>query len=86
MTFDKILENGNLWAVRYDKDNVNALERVLSQWSDAGWLADFFMQNIDDLISYFKITNIEDAIYQTMEKSLIWKNILELDLEISGTF
>ena len=25
------------------------------------------MQNIDDLISYFKITNIEDAIYQTME-------------------
>lgn len=67
MTFDKILENGRLWAVRYDKDNVNALERVLSQWSDAEWLADFFMQNIDDLISYFKITNIEDAIYQTME-------------------
>jgi hypothetical protein len=67
MTFDRILENGRLWAVRYDKDNVNALERVLSQWSDAEWLADFFMQNIDDLISYFKITNIEDAIYQTME-------------------
>lgn len=67
MTFDKILENGCLWAVRYDKDNENALEKVLSQWSDAEWLADFFMQNIDDLISYFKITNIEDAIYQTME-------------------
>ena len=67
MTFDKILENGCLWAVRYDKDNENALEKVLSQWSDAVWLADFFMQNIDDLISYFKITNIEDAIYQTME-------------------
>ena len=67
MTFDRILENGCLWAVRYDKDNLNALERVLSQWSDAEWLADFFMQNIDDLISYFKITNIEDAIYQTME-------------------
>ena len=41
MTFDKILENGRLWAVRYDKDNVNALERVLSQWSDAEWLAGF---------------------------------------------
>ena len=67
MTFDRILENGRLWAVRYDKDNVNALERVLSQWSDAEWLAGFFMQNVDDLISYFKITNIEDAIYQTME-------------------
>ncbi len=67
MTFDRILENGTLWAVRYDKDKENALERVLSQWSDAEWLAVFFMQNIDDLISYFKITNIEDAIYQTME-------------------
>lgn len=67
MTFDRILENGTLWAVRYDKDNENALERVLAQWSDAEWLANFFMQNIDDLISYFKITNIEDAIYQTME-------------------
>ncbi|MBR6131400.1 MAG: hypothetical protein IKQ20_06040 [Bacteroidales bacterium] len=68
MTFDKILDDGRLWAVRFDKDNQNALQKVLSQWSDAGWLADFFTQNIDDLISYFKITSVEDAIYQTMEE------------------
>ena len=67
MTFDKIIEDGRLWAVRYDYDKDNALQKVLSQWSDAEWLADFFMQNLDDLISYFRITNIEDAIYQTME-------------------
>ncbi len=67
MTFDKIIEDGRLWAVRYDNDKDNALQKVLSQWSDAEWLADFFMQNLDDLISYFRITNIEDAIYQTME-------------------
>lgn len=67
MTFDKVIEDGRLWAVRYDNDKENALQRVMSQWSDAEWLADFFTQNIDDLISYFKITNIEDAIYQTME-------------------
>lgn len=67
MTFDKVIEDGRLWAVRYNHDKENALQKVLSQWSDAGWLADFFMQNFDDLISYFKITNIEDAIYQTME-------------------
>ncbi len=67
MTFDKIIDDGRLWAVRYDKDKDNALQKVLSQWSDAQWLAEFFMQNIDDLISYFKITNVEDAIYQTME-------------------
>ena len=68
MTFDKILEDGRLWAVRYNNDKDNALRKVLSQWSDAEWLADFFMQNFDDLISYFRITNIEDAIYQTMEE------------------
>ena len=67
MTFDKILDDGRLWAVRFNKDNQNALQKVMSQWSDAGWLADFFTQNIDDLISYFRITSIEDAIYQTME-------------------
>lgn len=39
----------------------------MAQWSDALWLADFFTQNFDDLLSYFRITNIEDAIYQTME-------------------
>lgn len=68
MTFDKILEDGRLWAVRYNNDNDNALQKVLSQWADAEWLADFFTQNFDDLISYFRITNIEDAIYQTMEE------------------
>ena len=67
MTFDKVLDDGRLWAVRFNKDNQNALQKVMSQWSDAGWLADFFTQNIDDLISYFRITSIEDAIYQTME-------------------
>ena len=67
MTFDKVLDDGRLWAVRFNKDNENALQKVLSQWQDAEWLADFFMQNMDDLISYFRITNIEDAIYQTME-------------------
>ena len=66
MTFDKIIEDGRLWAVRYNNDKDNALQKVLSQWSDAEWLADFFTQNFDDLISYFRIINIEDAIYQTM--------------------
>ncbi len=67
MTFDKIIDDGRLWAVRFDNDTDNALQKVMSQWSDAEWLAKFFMQNFDDLISYFKITNIEDAIYQTFE-------------------
>ena len=30
MTFDKILENGTLWAVRYDGDDDNALRKVFN--------------------------------------------------------
>ena len=35
MTFDKIIDDGRLWAVRFDKDNQNALHKVLNQWRDA---------------------------------------------------
>lgn len=34
MTFDKILNDGRLWAVRYDGDNDNALQIVFNQWND----------------------------------------------------
>lgn len=58
MTFDRVIEDGRLWAVHFCNEKKNALEKVMSQWSDAGWLADFFTQNFDDLITYFRITNI----------------------------
>ena len=28
MTFDKIIDDGRLWAVRYDKDKDNALQKI----------------------------------------------------------
>lgn len=68
MTFDKVIEDGRLWAVRYNGEQENALQKVMGQWKDAEWLADFFMQNFDDLITYFKVTDIEEAIYQTLEE------------------
>lgn len=34
MTFDRILDNNKLWAVRYDGMNDNALQVVFEQWSD----------------------------------------------------
>ena len=53
MNFDRITENGNLWAVRYD----SCLDTILDQWNDVGWLRSFFKQNMDDLASYFKVRN-----------------------------
>lgn len=69
MTFDKVLEDGRLWAVRYQGDKENALQKVVGQWNDAEWLADFFTRNFDDLVSYFKITKLDEAVYDTMEDS-----------------
>lgn len=67
MKFDKILENNTLWAVHYDGAKGNALQSVFEQWSDPEWLVDFFMANMSDLASYFKITDINKAIYDTID-------------------
>ncbi len=34
MNFEKILENGRLWAVVYEEDGINILEKVFTQWTD----------------------------------------------------
>lgn len=69
MEFDLITENGNLWAVRYDNCLDNVLDTILGQWNDVTWLRSFFKQNIGDLATYFKITDVNQAIYDTIEDS-----------------
>ena len=69
MTFDKILENNTLWAVRYDGDSDNSLSMIFNQWNDINWLWEFFTKNIKDLESYFKITDLNQAIYDTITDS-----------------
>ncbi len=80
MTFDDITEDGRLWAVRYKEDNENALFRLFDQWNDVAWLRGFFKENIDDLSSYFKITDVNEAIYDTIEDS---ENLQCLIMDIS---
>lgn len=69
MKFDLITDNGNLWAVRYENCLDNVLDTILDQWNDVVWLRTFFKQNITDLASYFKITDVNQAIYDTIEDS-----------------
>lgn len=66
MTFDDISGDGRLWAVRYDEDSDNILYQILGRWYDLEWLADFFTMNKDDLAYYFKITDLNQAIYDTV--------------------
>ncbi len=67
MKYEKILEDGRLWAVKYDEDNDNILQILFDQWEDPVWLRDFFVKNISDLSSYFKITDVNQAIFDTLE-------------------
>lgn len=69
MRFDLITENERLWAVRYDDSLDNVLDTILGQWNDVSWLRSFFKQNSADLASYFKITDVNKAIYDTIEDS-----------------
>lgn len=69
MKFELITENERLWAVRYDDCLDNVLDSILGQWNDVVWLRSFFKENIDDLASYFKITDVNQAIYDTIEDS-----------------
>ena len=69
MTFDRITQDGRLWATRYEGYSDNALDTLFEQWNDVVWLRDFFKANLDDLISYFKITDVNEAIYDTIEDS-----------------
>ena len=61
MTFDDITEDGRLWAVRYDGEKDNALYTLFNRWSDVMWLRSFFKANWQDLTSYFKITDVNQA-------------------------
>lgn len=67
MKFDDITGDGRLWAVRYDDENDNVLYKLFDMWSDVAWLRDFFKKNINDLSSFFKITDVNQAIYDTIE-------------------
>lgn len=69
MTFDKIADDGRLWAVRYNGESNNTLYTLFDKWGDVVWLRQFFRDNWDDLIAYFKVTDINQAIEDTIEDS-----------------
>lgn len=82
MTFDLIIPE-TLWAVRYDNCLENAFSRVFNQWTDPMWLRDFFFKNKDDLNAYFKVTNVDNAIYETIDDAHALQCLI-LDLAVES--
>ena len=50
----------------YDGNEEDILTRTLSNWVNIDFLTKFFTENSEDLDRYFKITNIDEAIYDTV--------------------
>ena len=69
MTFDNITGSKKLWSVRLDGEEDNEFLKLFYDWSDVMWLRSFFKENINDLSAYFKITDINQAIKDTIEDS-----------------
>ncbi|MBO7647198.1 MAG: hypothetical protein J6S56_03780 [Bacteroidales bacterium] len=69
MTFDKILDDKRLWAVKYDGENSNSFDKLFSSWYDMNWLRSFFQDNLEDLSSFFHITDVYEAVMETIEEA-----------------
>ncbi len=67
MKFDNVLGNGRLWAVIYDGEEENIITKTFSNWLNPDFLHRFFVDNNADLWSFFRITNLEQAVFDTME-------------------
>lgn len=61
------INSERLWSVIYNGDDVDILTKVFRDWMDLDFLESFFIDNAADLASYFKITNIDQAIYDTLD-------------------
>ena len=68
MTFDNITGSKKLWSVRLDGEEDNEFLKLFYDWSDVMWLRSFFKENINDLSAYFKITDINQAIKDTIQE------------------
>ena len=57
----------HLWAVKEEGKETDELSLLFRQWSNFNYLLDFFLANLDDLKTFFRIEKVSDAIRDTME-------------------
>lgn len=76
MKFEDVLNNGKLWAVVYEEESVNILTKTITGWLDPIVLDRFFSENRKDLLTYYHIKNINQAIYDTIADSASLSSML----------
>lgn len=67
----------HLYAVRYENEALDELERLFDEWSDIEKLESFFEANSEDL-RYFKI-DVDEAVWESLKEANAFRHkILEL--------
>ena len=69
MEFVRILDDGRLWAVRYEGEEEDCFDSLFACWYDMSWLTGFFKENLSDLSSYFRVTDVYQAVLDTVEEA-----------------
>lgn len=67
MRFEDLLGDGRLWGTIYDGKEKDALSELFEKWEDISWLKEFFEANLKDLKDFFRITDVNRAIYDTLD-------------------
>lgn len=76
MKFDEITGDGRLWAAKYDGMQDNILYHTFSNWLDLDWLQSFFTEHAADLWQFFRIVNVDDAIFDTMSDAVRLQSLI----------
>jgi hypothetical protein len=77
MVFERVIKGkDHLWAVRDMAKPMNELALLFQKWNDIGYLMDFFMNNFDDLQSYFHIERISEAVEDTIDDAEILERLI----------
>lgn len=66
----------HLWAVKTPDEEFDELTLLFSKWNNAEYLLDFFMDNFEDLKSFFKIERLDQAIEDTFEDADILEKLI----------
>lgn len=69
MKFERLTEDGRLWAVVYDGDEGNIFDIAFDKWTDVFWLREFFTKHKCDLAEWFHITDVDAAIFDTVDEA-----------------
>lgn len=74
-SFEDILGDERLYAVKYKGDEENILSLIFNDWNDVEFLSTFFKSNFQ-LLKYFKVRSVREAVINTIDESEKLESIL----------